>query len=330
MMSLTTMLAITETVDTGEIPGPVQEAVGRWRADAGTVRHVRSSANHIFRFERAGAPHYLRLSPASERTPVRLIAELNFVGTVGAAGVPVALPVPSNESQRIEVVDAKGERYYAVVFAALQGQAWLEPHELTAAMYRTWGETLGRIHSISQTYVPVGPRLPSWRERLADAQHWLAEEPAIRAELEQATAWLDRLARPEGSYGLIHGDPELDNLVWDGVVFQVMDFDDAHYHFYAYDVALALADVWAVAEQAAERTAWFMEGYERTPGVLPVEPDLIPRFLRLNRALKAVSLVRAYAGLLEEGVPEWVERLRAHHRQVLAETRAAMAAPFTW
>lgn len=330
MMPLTTMLAITEGVDAGEIPAPVLGAAGRWQADAGSVRHVRSSANHVFRFEREGSPYYLRLSPASERSPAGLEAELDFIEAVEAAGVTVARPVPSGAGTQIETVAGDGISYHAVVFAGLQGQAWLEPDELTPAMYRAWGETVGQIHRASQSYEPAAPRRPTWQERIAGARRRLAEEPAIRAELDRAADWLERLPRPAGAYGLIHGDPELDNLVWDGAVFHVMDFDDAHYHLYAFDVALALDEVWANEEKTGERTVLFLEGYRAVPGTPLINPALIPRFLRLNRALKAATLVRAYAGLPEEGVPQWVERLRARHREVLSETRATMADPFSW
>lgn len=330
MMSLATMLAITEVVDAGKTPVPVLAAARRWQVDTGRMRHVRSSANHVFRFEREGEPYYLRLSPASERAPGRLVAELDFVEAVSAGGVPVARPVRSEANKRVETVVGEKESYYAVVFTGLQGEAWLEPDELTSAMYRSWGETVGRIHQISRHYRLPGARLPGWEARLAKARRWLASEPVIGAELERAAVWLEQLPRSDESYGLIHGDPELDNLVWDGEAFHVMDFDDAHYHHYTYDVALALEEVWEDEVAAGERTTWFLEGYQAVPDTLRVDPALLPRFLRLNRVLKAATLVRAYAGLPEEGVPEWTQRLRARHRRVLAETREAMAASFDW
>ena len=330
MMPLTVMLRITEELDGKRMPAPVVTAVRRWKGDADSVRYVRSSANHIFRFERDGALYYLRLSPASERAPARLAAELDFVEAVARAGVPVARPIPSLEGKLIERIEPADERYYAVLFAGLQGEGWLEPDALSPAMYRAWGRTLGRIHRVSQMYEPADVRFPSWRERVKEALPWLEKEPAIQSALIQAASWLERLPRPAGSQGVIHGDPELDNLVWDGATFHTMDFDDAHTHFYAYDVALALEAVGTDSAEAAERMGWFLEGYEMLAEMPVVDPDLIPRFLRLNQAFKAARLVRAYAGLPQAGVPAWVERLRARHGRALAETRAAMAAPFVW
>lgn len=328
MMPLTVMLIVTEETDANRLPAPVVDAAARWGADAASGRHVRSSANHIFRLERDGQPVYLRLSPTSEREHVRLAAELDFVEAVQAGGVSVARPLPSRAGNLIETVAGEDD-YYAVLFAGLLGQAWLEPAELTAAMYRAWGQTLGRIHRVSREYCPPGPRRPTWEEGVEDAHRWLDDEPVVQKELDRAVAWLDQLPRTEGSYGLIHGDLELDNLVWDGSSFHVLDFDDAHYHWYAYDVALALEEVLA-EEEGATRAEWFLEGYQSVPGTAAIDAGLIPRFLRLNRALTAARLVRAYAGLPEQGVPEWVHNLRAHHRRVLAATREAMAAPFAW
>lgn len=329
MMPLATMLIVTEETDAGRLPVPVVAAARRWGMAAASGRHVRSSANHIFRFERAGRPVYLRLSPASEREHVQLVAELDFVAALHAGDIPLARPLASQEGNLIETIAGEEEDYYAVLFTGLQGQAWLEPPALTPGMYRIWGQTLGRIHRISREYYPPGPPRPGWKERVAAERRWLDEEPAIRQELDRAVAWLDQLPRPEGSHGLVHGDPELDNLIWDGSSFHVLDFDDAHYHWYAYDVALALEEVLA-EEGAAVRIEWFLEGYQSVASTPAIDTGLIPRFLRLNRALTAARLVRAYAGLPEQDVPEWADNLRAHHRRVLVATREAMATPFAW
>jgi Ser/Thr protein kinase RdoA (MazF antagonist) len=76
------------------------------------------------------------------------------------------------------------------------------------------------------------------------------------------------LPTDDHSYGLIHGDFELDSLIWDGERAQALDFDAAVYAWYAADIAIALQDVWAEAgAKRARRLAWFTEIGQKAPGL---------------------------------------------------------------
>jgi Ser/Thr protein kinase RdoA (MazF antagonist) len=326
MMRLRTMDLLVRYTDRGEVPPLVEEALSRWAHDVGTLRYVRSSANHVFRFEHQGRPRYLRLAHESERAAEQIRGELAFIEHAAAQGVRAARPLSSLSDERIEVVGAGPDRYYAVVFAGLEGQQWLGAEDLSPDMVREWGRVVGRVHRASRSFsIPEGAFVPSWEEELAFARRWMPPiEDAALAALAEAETWLRGLPDGPEAYGVIHRDLELDNLVWDGETFQVLDFDGVRRHWYDADVAWAIEEAWEVEGPEREaRLGWFLEGYgEVVPRRVAVEA--IPRVLRLGEAQSVGEHYYWFDGLTPECDPDWVGGLRARLEGCLAAVRAAL------
>jgi Ser/Thr protein kinase RdoA (MazF antagonist) len=136
MMDVGLMCLSVDQMEPGAVPNLAAQAAQRWEGRASV--YVRSSANHIFRFERDAQPAYLRLTPASQRSMPQLEAELAFVQHVGRGGLAVAEPLPSTSGHLIESLEAAGHRYYAVAFAGLRGEH-LEVDDLDEPQARVGG-----------------------------------------------------------------------------------------------------------------------------------------------------------------------------------------------
>ena len=329
MMDLQIMRHIVDEVEQGALPDVAQAAVMRWygHREARSLSYVRSSANHLFRFLYEGHPRFLRLAHEAERRPSAIEAELDFVQHVAGIGLAVARPLESANGRLIENVQGKGQRYWAVVFEGLHGSQ-LELDQLDEAMYRAWGRALALVHCASQTF-PVHPARPDWHNELRTVLCTLpAEETELARILASGVEWLDTLALQDTDYGLIHGDFELDNLIWNGGEVQALDFDDASYAWYAVDFAAALEDVWMASDMSRaereQRIMWFAEGY----AVLRPLPDglleAISRLLTLVLALKAARVLRAYATTSDDTCPAWLATMRTRHQQWLAAKRTAL------
>lgn len=329
MMNVQLMRHIVDQVEDGALPDVAQEAALRWcgRGEVSSLSYVRSSANHLFRFLHEGHSRYLRLAHAAERHPSAIAAELDFVHHVAGAGLAVARPVPSANGRLIEKVSSRGQHYSAVVFEGLQGRQ-LEFDELDAAGYRAWGRALALVHRASQTF-PLHPARPDWRDELSAALRTLpAEETIVAQILASGLRWLDTLALPDQDYGLLHGDFELDNLIWDGEQFHALDFDEAAYAWYVVDFAAALQDIWLAGDTSSvtstERITWFTQGYAALrplPGGLR---EALPRVLILVLALKVARLLRAYATTSDGDSPEWLTQMRTAHQKWLQAKRAVL------
>ena len=341
MMDVHLMRHIVDDVERGALPDVAQTAAARWCGPGGvdTLVYVRSSANHLFRFLHEGRPRFLRLAHEAERRPSSIAAELAFVQHVAGMGLAVAQPVASANGLLVEDVSCEGQRYYAVVFEGLRGRQ-LDLDDLDEAEYRAWGRALALVHRASQTF-PAHPARPSWHDQMRAALHTLPpEETAVAQVLTAGLRWLETLAIPDQDYGLIHGDFELDNLIWDGQRVQALDFDDATYAWYAVDFAAALQDVWLASDmsdmsdmgdggdaskaQREQRIRWFAEGYAALrplPGGLP---EALPRLLTLLLAVKVARLLRAYATTTDDSYPAWLARMRTSHQRWLEAKRAAL------
>lgn len=300
MMDVQLMRDIVDDVERGVLPDVAREAARRWSGQEGvdSLRFVRSSANHLFRFEQEGNPRFLRLAHETERRPAAIEAELAFVQHVANMGLAVARPVKSLNGRLIEEVSSNGHRYSAVAFEGLWGNQ-PEVEDLDEAGYRAWGRALALVHAASQTF-PAHPARPSWHDELRAALRTLpADETAVAQVLTSGLAWLETFALKDSDYGLIHGDFELDNLVWDGERVQALDFDDAAYAWYAVDFAAALQDVWLASDMSSawreQRVTWFMEGYAALRPLPDGLLEAMPRLLTLLHALKMARLLRAYA-----------------------------------
>jgi len=319
MMGVRTMRHVVDEVHAGRTPEAAAAAAARW--NGGSLTWVRSSANHVFRLSRPDQEWYLRLAPASERRRDAIEAELDFVRHCAEAGVAVARPVPSAGGALVEEVLSGSAGCCAVVFEALWGRQ-VDWDALDEPMARAWGRALARLHRASETFPAAGR--PAWAD---EARAALASVPTneggIVAELESGLAWLGTM--PTGESGLLHGDFELDNLVWDGARCQACDFDSCVYGPYALDIAIALQDVWEGRGAARDRCLdWFFAGYGE---VRPVPDDsraMLPRLVRLLSVVKVAGLLGAYAGVDRDGAPDWLTAMRARHERWLGSRRAAL------
>ncbi len=328
MMDVREMRRIVDVVRIGAIPEPAQEAAARWRGDS--IVHVRSSINHIFRLrlpdERIG---YLRLTPAAQRSQAALIAELAFIEQAATAGMAVARPVRSASGVCVEAIGDAEHRYCAVVFEELAGRQFtLEG--MDKIHFRAWGRTLALLHQVSQA-LPLQPARPSWESEVRAARASLpAEESAVARILDETLAWLRTIPVHSAEYGLIHGDAELDNIVWDGARPQLLDFDSCVYAPYAFDITIALYDVSrADGPERDGRIEWFSEGYSEIRPLPPTLREDMPRMRRALIAFKTARLLRAYApdrldSPTNPSDAPWLATMRARHHQWLTNQRRAL------
>lgn len=328
MMDVREMRRIVDVVTSGALPSPAREAAQRWHG--ASLAHVRSSMNHVFRVrlpdERIG---YLRLTPAAYRSPDALAAEMTFIEQAATAGVAVARPIRSVAGAYIESIVDGPQGYRAAVFEALAGRlCTLE--DMDEMRFRAWGRTLAHLHQASQTLRSPLAR-PSWESEIRTARASLPAEESTAASILDATlVWLRALPAYGAEYGLLHGDAELDNIVWDGERPQLLDFDSSGYAPYGLDVAIALHDVWRAADEARDdRIAWFSAGYSE---IRPLPAKLCEEMAQMQRAIvafKIASLLHAYApdGLAsptDTPEPMWLERLRVRGHQWLADQHLAL------
>lgn len=332
MMDVQRMRQIVDDVEAGVAPPVARIAAERWVGEevAQALVYVRSSANHLFRFQLGEQPYFLRLAHAEERQAAAIAAELDFMRHVTGAGLAVARRVLSANGLLIEEATCDGWRYNAVVFEGLRGDE-REIDDLDEAQLLAWGRALAQVHQASQTF-PPHPARSGWNDEARAALRTLPpEETEVARVITSGLCWLESLDLTDQDTGLLHGDFELDNLIWDGQRVQALDFDDATYGWYALDFAAALDDVWGAdgiddeaRAQRDRRITWFAEGYAALRPLPSGVPGSLPRLMTLLLAVKMARLLRAYATTTDENCPPWLALMRERHQRWLAAKRAAL------
>lgn len=321
MMRLSTIWNVDRTIDANGSSPVAERILERWPYDHGSIRFFRSSANFLYVFRIDGNRHFLRFADSSERTREVIEAEVDLLTWLDGAGIDVALPVASRHGHLVETVETRWGIFHAVVFPALEGtQPGIE--DLDDARFQRWGSSLGGLHSALATY-PGGDTTtrPTWQHHLDMIRVNLpAEAPALHNELAEVAGELAALPQTLASYGLIHFDVELDNLVWREDAIGILDFDDCSHLWYAADIVFALRDLFEEStNQDDPRFRAFVRGYSEHRPVDGDLPSRVPLFLRLGGLIQYARLVRAADLVVGPEHPEWLGTLsRKLHDRIAA------------
>lgn len=308
-MTLRTIWNVDRRTDSEGRNPVAEQIVSLWPHDRGSARFFRSSANFLYRFSATGEPCFLRFADARERTREEIEGEMDLLLWLQDQGLRVTAPVPSTHGERVETVETEAGVFHALVFHALTGTQYGEIEEIDASRFEAWGSALGRLHAAIARYEGLAlSTRPTWSDHLSSIAAAIPEgNEAVRAELEEVRKALQGLPTDGETYGLIHGDFELENLAWHDKV-AIMDFDDCAHHFYVADIAFALRDLFEEGFTGDDpRFEAFLRGYS-------VHHPLDPRYARIPLLLRMVKLTM-YAYIVQvlnfaEGSrPEWMARL---------------------
>jgi Ser/Thr protein kinase RdoA (MazF antagonist) len=167
---------------------------------------------------------------------------------------------------------------------------------------------------------------PSWRDHLHAIQRSLpADSLALQGEYRFLARWLANLPKTPDTFGLIHGDFELANLVWRHDKVGVLDFDDSAFLWYAADVAFAVRDLFDgevdISDQGLQA---FVEGYRESHPLSDVSLAQAPLFLRFARLWEYTRLMRSLDLACDPTQATWLVALRDKFTRRATEYRATL------
>ena len=320
MMRLSTMLRVDGATSAGGRNPAAEAALERWRHDGGSLRFFRSSANFVHVFRVDGALHFLRLAEQSERSREAIEDELALLRVLAERGLPVASPRDSDRGRGVETLVTPLGTFHACAFAALPGEQWDEDEELSEDRLLTWGEALGRLHAAAGKLPrDFAASRDTHEDRLSFIGSHLGGDHRARRELESISTALGSLPIDDRTYGLVHGDFELDNLFWNGTISGIADFDDAFHCWYLADVAFALG---SVLPSSTPSLTGFLAGYARHCEVDEEVLPLLPVFWRLADLQRYARLVRALDLPSDGSTPRGWKRCAASSSPGRIATRA--------
>lgn len=253
------------------------------------LRFIRKVENWIYSSDLDGV--FVRLTDPKHRILGQIAAELDWMDHLKATGVSLANPTRSQRGNYSESIEFNGEVFFAVVFETAPGRELSNPKDFTPGRLEEWGRVIGRLHSATKTYsrpATVQPR-PQWdgeRNYLAIGNHISSVDGELFERFRDIDGWLKTLSKGVDEYGLVHADIHHGNFrIDDHSRLTLFDFDDCHYHWYSYDLAVPIFLLTlSLARKPAEIGLQplldaFWTGYASTNSLSKLCQDSVTRFI---------------------------------------------------
>lgn len=274
----------------------------RYRLDKSEINVLDGFESFIFDCGRTnwsdGNELILRVGHSGRRSSALVQGEIDFINYLADNGVNVAGAIPSPGGNLVETFeDGTGQRFVAVTFRKLRGRPagrsdWSEP------LIIRYGRLLGRIHALTKHYAPSSDRFfrPQWDDPIMhEVEENLTREHqyAIDKYLECCEK-IATYTRDRDEYGLVHFDAHAGNfLVDEAGEIGLFDFDDAHYTWFANDIAIVLFYMQQGVPDVDFSVFFmthFLEGYARENVLDPHWLETIPLFMK-TRELDLFALI---------------------------------------
>lgn len=234
----------------------------------------------------------LRLHRPGYHTGPEIAAELAWLTALhGQPGLRTVRPVAGAQGL-VTALDGR----FVVAFARIAGQE-LQPGDDLARWFAPLGEITARLHLHARQWVPPrGFARKRWDVDtiLGAAPHWGHWRQAQGLDrpgadlLSRATDRLAAMLRAYGTgadtFGLIHADLRLANLMAEDDSLTAIDFDDCGFGWWVYDLASALSFI-ETDPRLPDLIARWLDGYTRIAPLPAGDRAMIPAMILLRRVL---------------------------------------------
>lgn len=234
----------------------------------------------------------IRLHRKGYHTKPEIASELVWLTALqDLPGLHAVKPMPGAQGLVTEIDDR-----FLVAFSRLPG-AEMHPGDDLSRWFAPLGEITARLHLHSRQWTqPAGFTRKRWDVEtiLGPNPHWghwrqaQGLDPQGAELLARATedlaAQLTAYGTGPDSFGLIHADLRLANLMVAGDTLTAIDFDDCGFGWWAYDLAAALSFI-ETDPRLPDLIARWLEGYTRAAPLSAEDRAMIPALIFLRRVL---------------------------------------------
>jgi amicoumacin kinase len=211
-----------------------------WRPNATLGQILGAWENFVFVLEDGKHSAVVRITESSRRSREEVEAELCFVDHLLKNGFPVPAVLLNTDGERTKVVDFGDSGYILCVFERFVGESVSADSVLDVPDGAVaWGELIADLHLLSRSFDRECYR-KSWAENelLGFEKNHLPHE--FRSTLNDVLVSLAKQDRTDQNFGLVHADLHGRNVLQNCRGRVVIDFDDCCFHWYCYDLAVAL------------------------------------------------------------------------------------------
>ena len=277
----------------------VQRSLNRWECPPDTIaRLINISENVTYMVEAPnGFRSILRVHRENYHSRNAIESELAWVRALGQEG---GVETPDyhlgRDGSAIQTVAADGlpAPRHMVMFAFLEGKA-PDPDEDLVSAFGQLGQIAARAHIHASSWRrPAGFERMTWDESTVFGASPIWGDWRDGPNVDAAIAWrlerledliihrLKRFGKGAQTYGLIHADMRLANLLVHEGRPRLIDFDDCGFGWFLYDFAAAVSFMEDHPQVPALKQSW-LEGYRKVRSLSADDEREIDTFIMLRR-----------------------------------------------
>lgn len=287
-----------------ELTAAARVAAETWGFDPERVELLSISENAVYRVSSpTGEPAVMRLHRPGYNTLAEMEAELTWVESLQRAGLVTPSPrrtAGGDGYTTVEVGD-EGEVRIVGVIDWVDGEMMEVELERDPALvepcYHRLGALAAQVHRHAENWQPpagftrrrwdadglVGPD-PLWGRFWEVSALDPEQRRLLTAGQERLYETLSALDTGPSSFGLIHADLHLRNVLVDGDRLTLIDFDDAGFGWYLHELAVSLNPA-VGAPWYDEARAALIAGYRTVKPLSADELALLPAFEAVRAAM---------------------------------------------
>jgi Ser/Thr protein kinase RdoA (MazF antagonist) len=278
----------------------VKGVLDHWSLEPVEIDVASQSENIVYKVTTLEGNFALRIHRPGYHTLEELNAEHEWTGALSQAGFLLPTTRPATTGEFYIPVEVNGGTRYAGLIEWLDGSAMKDQEddeptdELNLQQLSALGELIAKLHnhssawqhsvSFTRHHLDVdgffGPS-PFW------GRYW--ESPSInkgqRALLlstqNTIAGILKNLGKERNVFGMIHADLHRGNVFISHDKMYLIDFDDAGFGWYLYDIAVALYE-YNFEENYQTIEAAFLDGYTKHRVLADAHRALLPMFLHIR------------------------------------------------
>jgi Ser/Thr protein kinase RdoA (MazF antagonist) len=276
-----------------------REALASWGLARADLRLIKHRENTVYRVTTdSGSDYALRIHRAGYHSDEAVLSELEWMAALREHDVATPVAWPTLTGGMLARVTSSRGHHQCDLFSWVAGdplgsaeERVFAGTEVLARIYLATGSVAARIHNHGARWLrPAGFERHSWDEQgclgstalwghygehesLSESQLGLLDRAAARAVVA-----LRGFGKGDDRYGLIHSDLVPDNLLDDGEVITIIDFDDCGFGWHLWDMATAL--FWHLDSESYETVlSSIIEGYRAHRPLPDSHLMMLPVFL---------------------------------------------------
>jgi Ser/Thr protein kinase RdoA (MazF antagonist) len=266
------------------------------------IYKVEPVTNEMYRCFGSHDVYFARVT--SYKTYEEQVEEVNWTNFLYGKGIGVSPAITSVNGDSVEKVFVPQEKL-AVLYEAAPG-IHLPRSKWNATVLKELGRQIGKMHRLTKPYEKDQPvnNIKNWHEQEEfDLLKYIPEEEMlIRKIAKDVLSEMNKLPKDDSTYGLIHGDLWLENVLVDrDTSITMIDFQDCEKNFYLFDIATPIysaleysfAGAGNILDYGKAIKDALIEGYEEENNIPSEMLQHLPLVLKLKELFN-YSLMHMY------------------------------------